>query len=286
MSSVSFEVKQDALALVKNTVIEANFEECAAALKEMIEPYKTLIVSEDGIAAAKSDRAKIRKVSSSIDEMRKTVKKAYQEPLKAFEDKCKALVAIVDDGAANLDSQIKAFEDAEKAEKLEKLHSEYIAMTNDETELYCPWECVFNDKWGNKTFTYDAAVDEIKSALEQTINDLAAIRDMGGNDTPYLLDVYKQTHELSAVVRKASELKTMRANEEARKRMEADAFNNLPSNATEAQPQEYLPQTINAADIPNETVTVSFKVVCTKQQLAALGAYMKLNGIIYGRIGE
>lgn len=285
MSSVSFEVKQDALALVKNTVIEANFDECAAALKEMIEPYKTLIVSEDGIAAAKSDRAKIRKVSSSIDEMRKTVKKAYQEPLKAFEDKCKALVAIVDDGAANLDSQIKAFEDAEKAEKLEKLHSEYIAMTNDETELYCPWECVVNDKWANKTFAYDAAVDEIKSALEQTINDLAAIRDLGGDDTPYLLDVYKQTHGLSAVVRKASELKTMRANEEARKREAAERAAREAAAIEQAAKAAHAPVVEADAEAP-QTVTVDFRVTCTRTQLKDLGEYMKLRGIHYGRIGE
>ena len=300
--SIEFQVSQDALAVVKNTVIEANFAECEAALTEMMEPYKTMVVTEDGIAAAKNDRASIRKVAGRIDEMRKTVKKAYSEPLKAFEDKCKALVAICDEGSANLDGQIKAFEDAEKREKIEQLHSEYIAMTDEEMETYCPWERVFNEKWGNKGYSFDDAKEEIEAAIFYTKKDLETIRDMGGEDTAYLLDVYKQTHELTAVVRKASELKTMREREAARKR-EAEEAAAMAEEAA-ARAKERFEQTIKAAQTPvvkeesepeaeplvtvsfpeeEPLVSVSFRVTCTKAQLSALGEYMKRNGIRYGR---
>ena len=292
MSEISFEVKQEALALVKNTVIEANFAECEAALTEMMAPYKTMVVTEDGIAAAKTDRANIRKVAGRIDEMRKVVKKAYTEPLKAFEDKCKALVSICDEGSANLDSQIKAFEDAEKQEKLAAIRADYDEHITDEMELYCPWERVYNPKWENKGYSIELAQEEIYEAIMGTANDLDAIREMGGDDTPYLLDVYRQTHSMTAVVRKASELQTVREREEKRaleeserqkKREQAVAVENARIegmiHANEVADSIHAKYATKAEDL----VTVSFKVTCTKAQLSALGEYMKRSGIKYGR---
>lgn len=280
--SIEFNVSQEALAVVRNTVIEANFAECEAALTEMMTPYMTMVVTEDGIAAAKNDRASIRKVAGRIDEMRKTVKKAYTEPLKEFEDKCKALVAICDDGAANLDGQIKAFEDAEKQAKIDEIREAYAGMVDEEIESFLPWGAVNNPKWGNKAYAVETAVGEIRLSVENTRNDIATIREMGGDDTPYLLDVYRQTRNLSTVVRKASELKTMRQREELRAQEEAERAKRAV---------ERFDQAINVAQAPvieaeiedDPLVTVSFKVTCTKAQLTALGDYMKRSGIKYGR---
>lgn len=267
--SVEFTVSQEALAVVRNTVIEANFDECEAALTEMMAPYKTMVVTEDGIVAAKTDRANIRKVAGRIDEMRKVVKKAYSEPLKAFEDRCKALVAIVDEGATNLDIQIKEFEEREKLDKVLKLQQFYADSADDEVKTYCPFEVIANAKWANKSYSVEQAQGEIESAIVAARNDISVIREMGGDDVAYLLDYYKQTHELSAVIRKASELKTLREQEAARQR-EAEAI----------QQAAHAP-VIESDGIP--LVTVTFKVTCTKHQLKDLGEYMKLRGIQYGR---
>ena len=263
--SVEFEVKQDALAVVQNTVIEGNFDEVKAALTEMVAPYSSMVVTEDAIPNAKSDRANLRKISARIDEVRKTVKKAYSEPLAAFESKCKELVSIISDGTENLDRQIKEFEQREADEKIAMLRGEYAAQTDEEVEQYLPWGCINNPKWVNKGYSYETAKEEIHNAIENTRNNLTTIRNMGGNDTPYLLDVYRETRDLSAVVRKASELKTMRQREELRAKEEADRA-------------EFVPK-----DQGGKLVTVTFKVTCTKQQLTLLAEYMKRNGIKYGR---
>lgn len=282
--SVEFQVSQEALAVVRNTVIEANFAECEAALTEMMEPYKTMVVTADGIAAAKNDRASIRKVAGRIDEMRKTVKKAYSEPLKAFEDKCKALIGICDEGAANLDGQIKTFEDREKADKIAALHEEYLKLADEETLIYRPWESVVNPKWANKGYSADDAREEIEAAIFYSKKDIETIREMGGEDTAYLLDIYKQTRELTAVVRKASELKTMREREAARKREAEEAAARAKERFEQVATTAHAP-IVEARDEPKDEplVTVSFKVTCTKAQLTALGDYMKRNGIKYGR---
>ena len=106
----------------------------------------------------------------------------------------------------------------------------------------------------------------------------SAIRQMGGDDTAYLLDVYKQTHDLSAVVRKASELQTMREREAARKlkteEKERIATAQAPRNDEIPAPAQPQGETL---------LTITFQVKCTKAQLTALGQYMRDNGIQYGR---
>ena len=112
MSEFSFEVRQDALDLVRSADIQANFDECKAALNEMMGPYKSLVIMEADLPQAKADRARIRRVAARIDEARKEVKRVYSEPLKQFEDKCKELTAICAEADSNIDTQVKAFEQA------------------------------------------------------------------------------------------------------------------------------------------------------------------------------
>lgn len=302
-NEVNFEVAQEALAIVRNTEITANFDEVKAALTEMVAPYKNAIVTEDGISDAKKDRARLRKVADRVDEMRKTVKKAYTEPLTAFEAKCKELTAICAEASNNLDAQVKAFEKREADEKLAKLREEYEGYGKPETREYCPWERIVNPKWANKGFAFEAAVGEIHYALDETADNLLSIRTMGGEDTAYLLDYYKDTHDIGRVMRKAGELKEAREREERRRveeearrarleearRLEAEAIRKIAERdaakeETFEQPDEgEEPFETDEEKLREELVTVSFQVTCTKVQLAALGAYMRENGIRFGR---
>lgn len=297
MPEVAFEVKQDALSVIRNTVIEANFEEVKAALTEMIAPYQSMIVTEDGIAAAKTDRARIRKVANGIEDMRKTVGREYKKPLADFEEKCKELVAICDDGAGNLDGQIKAYEEREKQEKFAKLRADYDNHANEEIQTYCPWERIFNEKWGNKGYDVEKCREEIYEAITGTENDLETIRATGGQDVPYLLDVYKQTRDIGAVMRKSAELKARREAEEKRK-AELDAavraakenkatrvFDASDPNAfAKAKPGDVISFGGAAKSAEDEIVTVDFRVECSKRQLASLKGFLCANGIKYGRV--
>lgn len=302
MSEVSFVVEQAGLDVIKNTHISANFDECKAALVDMIAPYKGMIVSEDAIAEAKSDRAKIRKVAQRIDDARKTVKKVYTEPLALFEADCKELIEICMEGVNNLDTQVKAFEQAEKDAKIAELRAFYDEVSSDEEKAYCPWESIYNPKWENKGYVIGQAQGEIHDVLMRTEADLESIRTMGGEDVPYLLDYYRHTRDIGAVIRKSAELKTAREREAQRKReaeerqravesererqrAEADAEAKRESAVVQKQPvqePEYAPAVTTDLE-QDELVTVDFRVCCTKAQLSALGQYMRANGIKYGR---
>ncbi|MBR7150412.1 MAG: DUF1351 domain-containing protein [Oscillospiraceae bacterium] len=277
-----FRITSD-LGALRAQVIDANFDEVRAWLDDNLAPYRSMAVTEDDIMTAKNYRAAIRKVRDRIDESRKEAKAAALAAYSEFESRCKVLTGICDEAANALDEQVKAFENAERKKKLEALRADYIALTDEELEEYCPWETLVQDRWGNKSFSYDAAVAYIREALDKTTADLSAIREMGGEDTAYLLDVYKQTHDLSAVVRKASELKTMRERETARKR-EAEATNTL-MDAVKAVAAERVAEIVSSSATDEEPLlTVDFRVTCTKTQLHALGEYLRSNGIKYGRV--
>lgn len=279
------------LDALRQQAIEANFPEVKAWLEENLAPYTRMAVREEDIPAAKTYRATIRKVKDRIDQSRKEAKAAALQAYTAFESRCKELTGLCDEAANALDGQIKAFEDAEKRQKIEKLKAEYDAAASEEMRIYCPWEHIYNAKWENKGFRYEDAVEEIKAALYYTAADLESVRSMGGDDAAYLLDLYRQTHDLNACFRKATELNAMREREAQRKR-EAERIRQVQEEAAaRAAAEQEMAQT---PDVPAEApapaheqeielVTVTFKVICTKDQLSELGQFMRERGIKYGR---
>ena len=291
-----FRITSD-LSALRGQIIEANFDEVRAWLDENLAPYREMAVTSDTMSTAKQYRANIRKVRDRIDESRKEAKNAALSAYSAFEAKCKELTGLCDDAANAIDGQVKALEEAEASEKIDLLLSEYDAIADGEIQEYLPWGCINNPKWRNKSYSFDTACSEIRNAVDNCRNDLATIRSMGGDDTPYLLDVYRQTRNLSAVVKKASDLKTMRQREEQRAREEALRREEKERERIAASPQaaprnddleakamQKAAESAHAPVIENKAEAmccVTFRVNCTPKQLIALGNYMKENGIRY-----
>lgn len=267
------------LATVTPKELLFNYEELKAFLTEALQDYKTLVVTEESISDAKAKRAALNKLAENINAYRINVKKQlmaqYDED---FKPKCDELVAMTKEATDNISTQIKSIENAEKEAKLAEIRKAYDGIALGELKTFCAWETVYNPKWENKGFSIDAAVEEIRARVSRTAGDLAAIRVAGGPDTVPLLQWYMQTNDLSAVLCRASELKAMREREAARKRESEEKERN---DAASAQQLESSNAAIGLED--SEPVTVIFKVVCTKAQLAALGEYMRKNGIQFGR---
>ena len=199
MAELNFVVDNNAIETIRNTELKANFTEMKAALTEFVEPYKHMIVSEDAISLAKADRAKIRSVANHIDDYRKFVKKAYTEPLKAFEEKCKELTALCDEGSDNIDAQVKAYEQKRKEEKIFLL-KDYFNNAEKQYPEFCPWDFVYNERWGNVTYSLDKCHADIDKAIATTDREVSAILALRSEWQLSLLDKYKQTHDMVEVL--------------------------------------------------------------------------------------
>lgn len=285
---MDFEISNESLSALRAITITANFPELYAWLDTELQPYLNMAVTEETIPVAKNYRASLRKLKDRIESYRKEAKQAALASYNAFESDCKVATGKIDAAVENIDRQVKEYEDTEKAAKMAELKAYYDSCENAEAKEYCPWERVVNPKWANKTYSAEDAKEEIRTALYNTEVNLESIRMMGEEDAAYLLTVYKDTHDINAVIRKRSELIWAREREEHRKRQEEERRKAMEE-AKRAQEIKAAEEAVVEEGEPFEPedddplTTVVFKVSCRKSQLVALGRYMKIQGIKYGR---
>ena len=294
--SIEFSISTD-LTPLRNFDIQANFEECKAWLDKNLAPYRTMVVTEDGIASAKKYRASIRAASARIDECRKMAKEAAMQSYKPFEEKCKALTALCDESAANLDGQIKAFDEAKKAEKGERLRA-FFNQSIGEMNDFLTFENIFNPRWLNATYAEEQARKDIICEIAKCANAVESLRALHSEFETTLLDEFRRTHDLAGCLKRNENLMRIKEIEETRKRMrreqEQDVANKPAAARTTEAPApkpEDSPRTVEPRETAHPEQTeetpqmfeLVFRVRGTAAQLNGLKQYMKENGVQFGR---
>lgn len=299
------------LDAVKSLVLEANFEEVEAQLRELMQPYEKLVLREEDISEGKNTLARIRRVEKTIDDYRKAIKKDFSAPLAAFEEKCKKLTAVCYESETNLSEQINKYAEQRKAEKLAGLRAFFDANVGD-MEAYLRYEQIENSRWGNTTFSVEQAQQEIKQAIDMCADGVEAIRGLSSEFEATLLTAYAKNHDLAAVMKMNSELaetkrredarreaeeaqrreaeaarlaaeeEVRRVNEEARRKMAEQAAKfKLDDEPAPAQEQTVYQH----GDVSKENVyTLSFRVRATRSQLMELRAAFDRIGICFEKI--
>ena len=94
-----------------------NFDEIKKELSLALKKYQNLVVTEDAITEAKATRADLNRLKKAINDGRIQVGKQWNKPYDEFKKKCDELIGMIDDPTAEIDKQIKEFEEFQKAEK-------------------------------------------------------------------------------------------------------------------------------------------------------------------------
>lgn len=280
-----FRVETD-LTVIENTQIVANFDEVLAAVKELVAPYKTMVVMPDGISEAKADRAKLNNLAKRIDDQRKAVKQQYEKPLKEFEAKFKPILDEIKEGSANIDRQVKEAENAEKEEKLKELEAFFEEKLPSEIEGYINFPKLREmfPKWVNKGCSMTEAQNDIMVTLANVQRGVQALRGYPQEYKAVLLERFRSRYDMGDVVSLYAQIKQREAFEaqrEAAKKKEAEK----PVNQVPLTPQ-------NAQQIPIEDDSpaqpalrvVEFWVEVTTEQGRDLGVYLRSKGIRYGKV--
>lgn len=271
--NISFEIKSDALAVIQTLDIEANFAEMEAALREMLAPYKSMVLTD--MAAAKSARAYCNKVKKSINDSRLMVKKLYQEPLAAFEQKCKVLTAICDEAGGAIDEQIKAEEQKEKDLRVAALRRYFDTSTHG-IEDYIDFETIFNPKWENKSYGMEKAQDDIDREIDRTRNNVDAIMAMHSPYETTLLLVLRETGDMGKVLMKKAACE--RIDERKAEKTEERDKAAVDAIGTE-EPKEIKP--VQAAErLYNFTLTFT----ATREQAFLINDFFKQNNIRFRKV--
>lgn len=271
-------------------VLEANFEECKAALEEQMEPYAAMVVTEDSIKSAKADLAMIRKIKERVEESRKTVKKLYNQPLTEFEAKCKSLTSVCDEAIQNLDGQVKEFQQREREEKITGLRAYFEGCVGNMAS-YLSWESVLNPRWANATYKIEDATTEIDQAVARCTQDIASLLQLESPFEATLLDCYRTTHDLGACLRRQKELEYIqeqaqrrKAEQEARQKTSQLLEPMAPMTPMKPMAPKEAEGETSTAPKKAKTRQLDVRLWVTNEQLGALKTYLTRNRIRYGPV--
>lgn len=260
-----------------------NYEELKEQLVAALENYKGRIYTEATISEAKKDRAGLNKLAAAIDTRRKEMKARYLAPYGEFERQAMELTGLIKQQAAEIDAQVKAFDEARRAEKQEHIRTMYAAVMGDLAALV-PYERLHNPRWLNVTSSMSSIEAEVVERAEKIRASLASI-DSLGLDTDLIAQVkhvYLERLDLAAAMNEKEriqrEREAMAAYEAARKAETEKHVEQQPEPQPAAQPAK---ETTLAAPA---MYAVDFRVWATAEQLAALKAFLVSNGIKYGKI--
>lgn len=151
---------------------EWNKEQFVTEVAKIISSYQGTVYTEDTIQAAKKDRAKLNALKRAIDSRRIEVKNAWNAPYKAFEDDVKEVTGLIDKTAGEIDIQVKAYEDKQKAAKKEKLKAFFDDIAKD---MPITFDMVYSPKMLNASISISSAIDEIKTKVDQAREDIKTI---------------------------------------------------------------------------------------------------------------
>ena len=261
--------------------IKFNYEDLKASLTANLEKYKNLVYTEETIKEAKADRALLNKVSTAINDEKKRIKNKLLEPYMDFEEKCKELMAMVSEVSEGIDSQVKAFEQKTKNEKLQEIMAYWIENVGEFNDLI-DFDLIFEERWLNSSYSMKKVQTDINHIFEKTKMDLATLDSTikDENIKKQVKDFYfnniKSPSILSLSIQESQRI------EEANKKIEI-----LENSQNAEQNTENLTsclQSITDKEQNEDLQQLDFRVWVTQRQKFALREFLKANNIKFGRV--
>jgi hypothetical protein len=294
MNDIQFEVITD-LAVMNPQHIETNFEAVDAYLTEAMAPYTQLVVTEDSIGDAKKTLAQLRKLKDGINAQKIAVKREWMKPYTEYEDKAKQLMSRVEAGISNIDGQVKDYDARRKEQKLQEL-KDYFDQESSRyrVEEYLDWNLIRNPKWANASFSVEDAENEISGIITKTAGDVDYITGMESAFTAAMLEEYRKSRDLRAVLTMELRLKARQEAEERKKAERLAETFREQENAADGEEAKMEPapaptaqfiRPIEEEEPPKPKLyDLAFKVKVTMQQAHALKAFFSEQGIEYHKI--
>ena len=288
METLEFVMQTD-LATALPAVLEFNFEDLKKALAERMELYRGLVVTEDGIKAAKQDRADLNKLREAIEAKRKEVKKACMAPYTEFEGRVKELVQLVDAPIAAIDGQLKEYEEKRRADKRAEIAAIY-EETVGELKGILPFERLWRDEWYNTAWSMKKIREAIVAAEGKVASDLEVLSTVESEFAEAVRLKYLEALDLNAALAERARLQEraakLREYEEQRRRAaEAEAASVPEAEQAEAAAKDAGQAEAAPATGAEETVyLLRFECQLTRSQAMELSAWLKDRNISYRRI--
>lgn len=265
--------------------IDWNFEELKSEITNKANDYMSLVYTPDQMKEAKKDRAALRKFITALEDKRKEIKKQVMIPYTDFEEKEKELISIVNQAVSNIDTQIKAYDESIRQEKLEKVKEIYAKTIGGLADIVT-FDKIFKESWLNVSTTLKSITNEITEVRDKIDNDLVVIN---ADTSPYAYEMkeeYLKNFDLTAAVNKKQQLEEtakkkalfeeQQRQEEAQRKqqLEEEAKKIASAGKEETEPNDQVPVQ-KTRTTGERTLAITFRCVVKEHNFEE--ASMKLN---------
>ena len=266
--------------------IQWNYEEVKRWVEDGLARYKGVVYDETQIAEAKKDRANLNKLVQAIEAKRREMKQLYLQPYTEFESQANELIAMVKQQSGEIDTQVKAYDERRKQEKLEKIKTELYAPMIDKLAELVPYDRLHDPRWLNVSCSVSTIGTEMAQKIERIVAGLEAIDKLALDDalTEQAKNTFLKDFDLAAAIKETERvqeqraaLERLRADSEAQKATETE--NSSAPKYTPPEPAEPVKTRFSDGNTAETIHTVVFRIRVTAAQLNGLGAYMKANNI-------
>lgn len=263
-----------------------NYDEMKDMVDGYAEKYRGLVFTRDEKGGATQARSELIMLRDAIDTERKNVKREYNKPLQAFENKIKTLTKMIDEPLNDIRDGLKVIDEAERAEREdalnrlleEKLKGSNIAM--DELERDERW--LNKGNWTAKLKPTAKFEEEVNAAIDQVVKEkerkeaekrvLIQFCEAQGIDPAGWLGQleYRNAVEVIDLINLDRQRKEQLAKEQEQKAKEHEEF---------MKRQQEIIQEAQQEEVKEEVITNTIQVTGTVAQLNALNAYLVDSGI-------
>lgn len=268
------------------TAIQFNYAELKQELQEKADMYASIVYTAETVKDAKADRAKLKSLQKTLNDERIRREREFMEPFNEFKAQINEIIRIIDTPVMTIDTQVKAFEDAEKEQK----RADVIALWDSlDKPDFLTIDNVWTDRFLNKTATMSGIQSDMETFINRVKMDLATLANIPADDVA--IDTYKRTLNVASALEESNRIRKIQEAAEARKREEAEraaeeAARNAAvtaQQAAEAQEQTAVEETVTEApqidSAPISAKWMKFEAYMTIEQAIVLRDFCKANGI-------
>ena len=263
-------------------LIQWNNTELLEAVEQALRQFEGVEYTDEQVALAKNDRAKLNAFVKSLNDERIRIGKVYSAPYEKFKSEVDEVGSRVKTVVAKIDEQIKAYELAAQQKKQAAV-TEYFDSAIAEFADLIPYGKVHQSRWLNASTTMKSVKADIDKVVADARQAMTAIEALNSEDEEVVKAYYFRTMNLSEALLENSRLQKERARIAelvAKKEAEAKARAEVQT-ATAPQPQK-APEAVPAADA--KLIPMDFHVEATIDQLKVLKAFLVDNHIKYSKI--
>lgn len=281
-----------------------NETEIAAALDDMLSAYKGRKYTPEDIKGAKADRAAVNRIEKQLAAAQKAVTDLYKQPVEDFAAKMRLYRAKTKEVSDAINDQVRAVEQAQRAEKMNALAAIYRENASAEIKELIPFERLADDRWGNASFSAVEARRELLARIETCKAEISTLREMCGEDFPAVERVYLSDLSIRSAIaeyNRISEMRKAQASAEAARRQEQAEKATSPviipptdeqrESCAEGARRAKINQAITAdgrldfsAERAAQKKPYDFRVWANDSDIEAIKELFAARGIQYGRV--